>query len=481
MVFSAMIFLFCFLPLTLFIYFIVAPKFRNGWLLFMSLIFYFLGEHKYIVLMLISIIINYSCGIFIHVVRNRSIYIRRVALAFSITLNLGVLFWFKYLDFGIDIFNSLFSSSIPLKNIALPIGISFFTFQGMTYIMDLYRGNVNVQKNPLKVALYISLFPQLIAGPIVRYKDIASQIESRAITLDKFHLGVSRFIVGLGKKTIIANNVAVIADNIFNQPIGTFTASTAWLGVVAYTFQIYFDFSGYSDMAIGLGHMFGFDFLENFNYPYISSSIREFWRRWHISLSSFFRDYLYIPLGGNRRGNVYVNLILVFFATGLWHGAGLHYIAWGLWHGFFIIIETILRRRPAAAAFLKRIRNPVTLLLARIYTLLVVVFGWVIFRSDGLTYAVRYMKQMVLFESGTNVKVSALFYLDSYNTFVLIIAALFSFPLAHALRTLFRDRIFRGRQNAYGALRLVCLAALLFWSAVSVISQGYNPFIYFRF
>jgi alginate O-acetyltransferase complex protein AlgI len=368
-----------------------------------------------------------------------------------------------------------------MREIALPIGISFFTFQGLTYIVDLYRGVVKPQKNPIKFGLYIALFPPLIAGPIVRYADVAEMIDGRKESVPQFAEGISRFVCGLAKKVLIANSVALICDPIFYAPVDTHSAATLWIGALAYTLQIYFDFSGYSDMAIGLGLMFGFRFRENFDHPYASFSIREFWRRWHISLSSFFRDYLYIPLGGNRRGNVYINLIIVFFATGLWHGAGMTFVVWGLWHGLFIVIENILRRNPGAANFLKKIRNPFTLLLSRIYTLLVVVLGWVLFRSDSFSYAANYIKGMLLFRSGTDMQVNAWFYLDSYNILVLALGIVFSFPLAGALRTLFQEHILNGKPNVYQILRIVCLMALLFWSVVKVIDQGYNPFIYFRF
>jgi alginate O-acetyltransferase complex protein AlgI len=436
---------------------------------------FFWGEHKYIVLMLASITINYGCGIFIHVARNRGKYVRRAVLALSVALNLGVLFWYKYLDFAICIVNSAFNEAIPLKNIALPIGISFFTFQGMTYIIDLYRGVVSVQKNPLKVALYISLFPQLIAGPIVRYKDVASQIDSRIVTLDKFYLGVTRFIVGLGKKTIIANNLALIADNVFNQPIGSFPASTAWLGVISYAFQIYFDFSGYSDMAIGLGRLFGFDFLENFNYPYISSSIREFWRRWHISLSAFFRDYLYIPLGGSKKGNVYVHLIIVFLATGLWHGASVNFVLWGLWHGLFKMIERLCAERLRIVGRGGAVQE----ILRHFYAALVVLLGWVFFRSANISYAVSYIKVMLGLWANFNIKVSAWFYINPFRLLILFLALVFSAPVAPWLKKMIDEKFPNNVAIASLRAALFCLVFLV--SCVMIMNSNYNPFIYFRF
>lgn len=481
MVFSSVIFLFTFLPIVLLVYYIVPGRTaKNIVLLLASLFFYFWGEDKLIVILIASIIINYGSGILIE--KTRSLRGNgKPALAIGIILNLVLLGYFKYLDFVIGLINSTVHTDIALRNIVLPIGISFFTFQGITYIVDLYREKVATQKNILKFGLYIALFPPLIAGPIVRYEHVSDMIDGRKESTSQFAEGISRFVCGLAKKVIIANSVAIICDAIFIAPVDTHSAATLWIGALAYTLQIYFDFSGYSDMAIGLGLMFGFRFHENFDHPYASISIRDFWRRWHISLSTFFRDYLYIPLGGNRRGCVYLNLIIVFLATGLWHGAGMTFVAWGLWHGIFIVIENIIRRTSATAKLLETIRNPVMILLSRVYTILVVVIGWVIFRSNDLSYAKEYLRGMLLLESGTDIKVSALFYLDNYNIFVIIIGALFSFPLANTLRTLFKDRILEKKQNAYATLRIVCLTALLFWATVKVINQGYNPFIYFRF
>ncbi|MDR0875284.1 MAG: MBOAT family protein [Clostridiales Family XIII bacterium] len=461
-------------------YILPGRKAKNIVLLLSSLFFYFWGEDKLIVILLCSILINYGSGFAIEKTRSGALG-GKPALAIGIILNLALLGYFKYFDFAAGLLNATIHTDITLRNIVLPIGISFFTFQGITYIVDLYRGKVAPQKNLLKFGLYIALFPPLIAGPIVRYADVSEMIDDRHESAAMFAEGISRFVCGLAKKVLIANSVALICDPIFLAPVDTHSAATLWIGAFAYTLQIYFDFSGYSDMAIGLGLLFGFRFRENFEHPYTSLSIREFWRRWHISLSSFFRDYLYIPLGGSRTGNVYINLIIVFFATGLWHGAGLTFIVWGLWHGLFIVIENILRRRSAATALLSKIRNPFTLLLARIYTLLVVVLGWVIFRSESLAYAANYLRGMLLLESGTDMKVSVFYYLDHYNILVLILGAAFSFPLASALRKFFRNRLLEDRPNFYAALRVLCLAALLFWSAVKVIDQGYNPFIYFRF
>lgn len=317
MVFSSTIFLFIFLPLILAGYFLIKENYRNIFLLLASLGFYAWGEPKFVFVMLISILINYTAGLSIYYSKkHHNKWGNRIILFVGVMGNLIPLFYFKYFDFFISSVNGITGLNLPLKNIILPIGISFFTFQGMSYILDLYMDKVEVQKKFINMALYVSLFPQLIAGPIVRYEDVNEQIEYRVCTIDKFVIGIRRFVMGLAKKAIIANNVGLVADQIFNNNPTENSVAIAWLGIICYTMQIYFDFSGYSDMAIGLGKMFGFDFLENFNYPYISTSITEFWRRWHISLSSWFRDYVYIPLGGNRSGNVYFNLLVVFLVTG---------------------------------------------------------------------------------------------------------------------------------------------------------------------
>ena len=473
--------MFIFLPLVLLVYYVLPGRTaKNIVLVIASLLFYIWGEYEMFVVLIVSVVINYLCGLLIHYTKNFR-FGGKPALALGIALNLGMLGYFKYFDFVIKILNSSLLTKIPLQNIVLPVGISFFTFQGLTYIIDLYRGKFPPQKNPLKLCLYVMKFPALTAGPIVRYGDMEAMIDGRRESVSLFTEGVSRFICGLAKKVLIANTVAVVCDAIFMAPVDAHSAAALWIGAVAYTLQIYFDFSGYSDMAIGLGLMFGFRFKENFDHPYSSCSIREFWRRWHISLSSFFRDYLYIPLGGNKRGIVYVNLIIVFFATGLWHGANYTFIVWGLWHGLFIIIENILRRNAGASAIIDRVKNLFTVLLARAYTLLVVVVGWVVFRSDSLSYAMEYIKRMLLFQPGLDIKVSSLFYLNNFNILVFVLAALFSFPLAGALRSLFRDRVLADRGAAYQTLRIACLAFLLFWSAVNLIDLGYNPFIYFRF
>ena len=390
MLFSSTLFLFLFLPLTLVAYLVVGRRLRNVLLLLASLFFYLWGENIYVLVMLSSITMNYIFGLLIdrNIKRGDS---GKLPMVLGVVANLGLLIFFKYTNFIVDNVNILLGTmgvaAINIEPIHLPIGISFFTFQAMSYIIDVYRKDSNVQKNPINLGLYIALFPQLIAGPIVRYHDIADQINRRKTRLLDVAAGSERFIFGLGKKVLIANPLALVADQIFALPVDQLSTGAAWIGVICYTLQIYFDFSGYSDMAIGLGRMFGFRFLENFNYPYISRSIREFWRRWHISLSSWFRDYLYIPMGGNRLGEKRTrrNLLIVFLLVGLWHGASWSFIVWGLIHGLFLIFE---RSRPGR--FIEKMPTPLQL----VYTLLVVMNAWVFFRVEKLSDALDYLAVM---------------------------------------------------------------------------------------
>lgn len=473
MVFSSSIFLFVFLPIVLAGYYLINPRFRNVFLLISSLLFYAWGEPKFVLVMLASILINYTSAILIAKTNNLP---KKLFLALGIVLNLAILFSFKYLDFAINTVNDVFSTDLALYKIALPIGISFFTFQGLTYIIDLYRGVVDVQKNPIKVALYISLFPQLIAGPIVRYKDVNEQINSREHSSDLFYSGVARFSMGLAKKVIIANEMGRIADMIFANPVSEITPLIAWIGILAYAFQIYFDFSGYSDMAIGLGRMFGFKFLENFNYPYIAKSITDFWRRWHISLSTFFRDYVYIPLGGNRTGNIYFNLIVVFFLTGLWHGAAWNFVVWGLWHGMFLMIEKFLFKQKTSFG-----------IFGYAYTFLVVILGWVFFRSPDLSYALDFIAMMFGFEQTKALYYYASYYVDSYAIFVFALSFVLSWGLFNPACDSFQatklklQAFFNQAPKAKEAILGVMLLLLFVYSGMGVMEESYNPFIYFRF
>lgn len=468
MVFSSTIFLFMFLPATLLGYYLIRHELRNVFLLLMSLLFYAAGEPKFVFVMLLSIVANYLLGLLIWYSKNKTIWFQRVFLILSLFVNLGILFYYKYYDFAIGNINSLFGSEVSLRHIVLPIGISFFTFQGMSYVLDVYLGKSEVQKNPINVALYIALFPQLIAGPIVRYSDINKEIASRRENINDFASGVQRFTVGLAKKVILSNNFALLADYAFNMPSEELEIGLAWLGALAYTFQIYFDFSGYSDMAIGLGRMFGFHFLENFNYPYIAQSVTNFWRRWHISLSSWFRDYVYIPLGGNRTGNVYLHLLTVFFLTGLWHGASWNFVVWGLWHGMFLIVERLARNRNITVSLPSAVKW--------LYTMLVVVIGWVFFRAENLSAAVSYLQSMFVLNSIAGQM--TMYALQDYGvTFILGIICML--PILHKYKV-WREKSDLHQRASYILEPLLCGILLLLGIAFTV-SSAYNPFIYFNF
>jgi len=500
MLFSSTIFLFLFLPVVLALYFSVRPGLRNGLLLVASLFFYAWGEKLVASLMLVSIAGNWAFGLWVGAALTKGRGKGVVALA--TVFNLGLLVAFKYADWLWNILRTallelgLAASQLPplaafiapgsawhdlLVNarggIRLPIGISFFTFQAFSYVLDVYRRDAIVQRNPLHVALYVSLFPQLIAGPIVRYKDVAAQIVHRVVTREGFAYGVRRFAIGLGKKVLIANTVARCADAIFAIPAGELTAPVSWLGLICYSLQIYFDFSGYSDMAIGLGHMFGFKFLENFAHPYISKSITEFWRRWHISLSTWFRDYLYIPLGGNRvsRGRTYFNLLLVFFLCGLWHGAAFNFVVWGLWHGMFLVIERI---------GLARILERQTPLLRHLYVLPVVMVGWVFFRAPDLSYALSYLGAMAGLQPGAPLAWHVDLWLDPVLVAALLAGIIGSVPWVPVLAAWHADLESRGRRALGITLELGATAALaivFFASTLELAAGSYNPFIYFRF
>lgn len=472
MVFSSITFLFFFLPFVLLVYFIMPNHmWKNVFFTICSFLFYAWDTPAFLLLMCTSIVINYVGGVLLQALRNK-ILLRKLWFILIIMINLGLLFYFKYFNFAISTVNSLFSSSFPLQEIILPIGISFFTFQGMSYVIDLYRNEISVQKNPLYVALYISMFPQLIAGPIVRYKDVNFQIENRSVTLDSFAEGMRRFVIGLSKKVIIANDLGQVADSIINGNLFQTSASVAWFGAICYTMQIFFDFSGYSDMAIGLGKMFGFTFMENFNYPYISRSITEFWRRWHISLSSFFKDYLYIPLGGNRKGNVYVNLLVVFICTGLWHGASFNFLFWGLWHGLFILLEKALTRK----------KKPVKIhfIIKYGYTCLVIIIGWIIFRIEDLSALCQYLKVMFGAYIPNFTRYGLFYYCNVKTLIVLLIAVLISLGLYPYLKEKLQKKInisLLAQTIAKNSGILVLLMISIIW----LLNSTYNPFIYFRF
>ncbi|XOF35153.1 MAG: MBOAT family O-acyltransferase [Candidatus Electrothrix sp. YB6] len=462
---------------------------RNIVLLLASLFFYAWGETVYVLLMLCSILVNYSFGLLIDRARQQE-KTGKAALGTAVTINLLLLGFFKYADFLVANLNTvlrhLHLDPLGLPQVHLPIGISFFTFQAMSYVIDLYRGESKVQKNPINIALYISLFPQLIAGPIVRYHDVARQIISRRTTVEDLASGIRRFIIGLGKKVLIANVLGRTADYLFSLPPDKLPASLAWLGALSYTLQIYFDFSGYSDMAIGLGRMFGFHFPENFNYPYISSSIREFWRRWHISLSTWFRDYLYIPLGGSRgsAGRTYFNLLVVFLLCGLWHGASWTFAVWGLYHGLFLVLE---RTRPAAR-FLEKLPRPVH----HLYALSVIIFGWVIFRAENFSAALAYLQAMCT--PGRAPIYNSQIFLLINNEFKLTLVAgiLGSLPLLQSIakkigkHTSSAESTRREPADPLGGVvmatvQIAGLSFILLYSIAGIMGGSYNPFLYFRF
>ena len=469
MLFSSMTFVFIFLPIVLLLYLITKKELHNPILLAASIIFYAWGEPKYLSIMLLTIIINYFGAILIE---DKPKY-KKLSLILTIVLNLGFLVYFKYFNFLISNINDLFHSHIGMLNLIMPIGISFYTFQAMSYIIDTYKGEVKAQRDIYKLALYICLFPQLIAGPIIKYHDISEQIESREVNFDKVNLGVKRFIIGLSKKMLIANTMGLLADKIFLQNPHNFSHTVAWLGSIAYTFQIYFDFSGYSDMAIGLGLIFGFKFMENFNYPYISKSLTEFWHRWHISLSTWFKRYVYIPIGGNKHGKKQTirNLLIVFLLTGIWHGAQWTFIVWGLWHGLFIIIEKIFNIKE----FESRPHCLIINILMHTYCLLVVIIGWVIFRAEDLKYAYDYIRNMfgIIHLHEYEFVYALHHYFDKLTVITFIAAILCIIPIFKNI-TETKNKYLRIAINAW-------LLLLFFLSTITIASNTYNPFIYFRF
>ena len=480
MVFSSPIFLFVFLPLTLGLYYLLPRKAKNGFLLAASLVFYAWGELFFVLVMLASISFNYVFGRLIGSATGAGH--RKIALAAGIAANLGLLAYFKYANFIVENLGQagLLDAS-GWTTVHLPLGISFFTFQAMSYLVDVYRGENQAQRSLVNVALYIALFPQLIAGPIVRYHDIASQIRDRVISLLLINSGIQRFIYGLAKKVLIANPLGLVADQVFAISGGDLSTGTAWLGLVCYTLQIYFDFSGYSDMAIGLGRMLGFRFLENFNYPYISRSIKEFWRRWHISLSSWFRDYLYIPLGGNKKGRLrtYQNLLIVFCLCGLWHGASWTFLVWGLFHGVFLILE-----RTRFGAVLERLPHPAR----HAYTLLVVMAGWVFFRTENMGEAMQFFSALAGQSVASGDAHALSQYLDVKVAFLVILGAVLATPLSAKINAALigaarnGDLVFAGpKAAAYSLGNVVVLVSLFLLVLTAIASNAYNPFIYFRF
>jgi len=461
MVFSSITFLFYFLPIVLGIYYIVPNKIKNIVLLLASMFFYFYGEPKYVAIMVISIVVTYLFGILIDKYKKHS----KLFLILSICASAGILVYFKYINFIIENINLWLTNKIDFIYVVLPIGISFYTFQLISYTIDVYRGEAKVQKNILKLAMYISLFPQLIAGPIVRYTTVEEQIENREYSFEKFALGVRRFIIGLGKKVLIANVLGELT-NLFLSSNET-SILFYWMYGIANMLQIYFDFSGYSDMAIGLGKMFGFDFLENFNYPYIATSVTDFWRRWHISLSSWFRDYIYIPLGGNRVSKLkwFRNILVVWILTGLWHGAAWNFIFWGVYFGILLILEKV---------FLDKYLQKLPKIFSRIYVLLIVMISFIIFSGESVTQIMQNIGGLVGITDIQLISQESLYYFKSYFM-VLVIAIIASTPI---LKNIFNSEKMHKITNVLEPLYLL----LIFVICTSYIIDGsFNPFLYFRF
>jgi len=482
MLFSESTFLFFFLPAVLLLYFGLGARFQDLVLLAFSLLFYAWGEHGYVLVLLASIALNWRCALAIPAAGSpRS---RKRVLIFAIAGNLLLLVGFKYTNFLIDNLNALLGalslSPSRVGKVHLPIGISFFAFQGMSYVVDVYRGTCPPQPSIIKMAMYKSFFPQLIAGPIVRYVDVKAQIESRSVALDDMAQGIQRFILGLGKKMIIDNIVARPTDQIFALPPGQLSGELAWIAVVGYALQIYFDFSAYSDMAIGLGRMFGFRFLENFNYPYVATSVTDFWRRWHISLSSWFRDYLYIPLGGSRVSPArrYLNLLIVFMLCGLWHGASWNFVIWGLFHGTFLVVERLVG--------LKTVGPNVSVprrVLRHAYLVTVVLVGWVFFRADTLSYALALLRAMAGLAQPTTAVPGIRMFVDASVVIAAALGVLGSAPVLPYLGRKLAPAA-ESRRPPHAAIELARLLGLVgvLTSSVALIAAGsYSPFIYFRF
>ncbi len=473
MVFSSLTFLLVFLPVALVLYYAAPGRFKNPVLFLCSLWFYAWGEPVYVGLMLFSTVLDFSCGRYVE--KHRGTKKAKIGLIVSIMVNLGLLCFFKYSDFLIEIVNECFGCSFLRHELPLPIGISFYTFQTMSYTIDVYRNDTKAQKNIISFGAYVTLFPQLIAGPIVRYRTIAKQIDDRQHSFDSFGEGAKRFVCGLGKKVLLANNIGQLWDGINSLETGKMSVLMAWLGIMAYAFQIYFDFSGYSDMAIGLGKMFGFDFPENFNYPYISRSVTEFWRRWHISLGSWFRDYVYIPLGGNKKGKLrwLLNIGIVWMLTGLWHGAGWNFILWGVFYGILLAFEKV---------FLLDKLDKIPKIAAWLYTFFAVVMGWVLFAFEDMGDMVGFVK--CLFGVGVPlVNTAALFRLVSYAP-LLFICSVAVTPVGHIFYGWLCERKMMGGSVGEGiktVLEMVGITVVTVLAVACLISGSYNPFLYFRF
>ena len=473
MVFSSLLFLFRFLPAVLFLYYIVPPRFRNLVLFLVSLVFYAWGEPVYVLLMLVSILTSYIGGLGVHHFRKKGKdKAAAVFLVLAVAAGLSFLIVFKYAGFLADTVRDLTGTRPAVPELALPIGISFYTFQTISYIIDVWRGDAKVQKNVISYGAYVTMFPQLIAGPIVTYRTIDDQLRSRKETSQEFALGVNRFIIGLGKKVLLANNAGALWDRIKIQETSSLAPANAWLGVLAFTFQIYFDFSAYSDMAIGLGHMFGFSFLENFDYPYLSRSLTEFWRRWHISLGTWFRDYVYIPLGGSRKGlpRTLLNLTAVWLLTGIWHGAAWNFLFWGLYYLVLLIIEKL---------FLGRLIEKLPRFLQHIYCMIFVTFGWFLFSWGDVPSGTSFL--LCLFgRTGTRFWDRQTLYLLYNNAVLLLLLAIGSTKPPKLLAGSVLDALNR-HETVQIVMRCVFYAVIFLLSIAYLVDATYNPFLYFRF
>lgn len=472
MAFSSMTFLCVFLPVVFLLYFLIpSTKLKNFFLIVVSLLFYAYGESVYVFLMIACALWNYGIAGFFPRCKPKA---KRLLLALALVLDLGMLGIYKYAGMIVETFDQVTGLAVPVPQIALPIGISFFTFQAISYVADVYRGKVKAEKNFAKILLYISFFPQLIAGPIIQYSDIAEEIDHREVTVTKICEGLRRFIVGLSKKVLISNTMGAAADYVFGLEASLVSMPAAWLGAIAYMMQIYFDFSGYSDMAIGLGRIFGFHFLENFRYPYAASSIQDFWRKWHISLTNWFRDYLYIPLGGNRRGTVrtWLNRLFVFFCTGLWHGANWTFVLWGLFHGAFQSLETFFPKLTKKMGLFRHL-----------YVLLVVCTGFVIFRADTIAQAGWMLGAMFTkFEWSTELAAATAVLYNKLFFFMLLVAAVSALPLKEWLHAWAVKKEAEGRSFIlWRRLSYAGSIVLLVICMMSLAGGTYNPFIYFRF
>lgn len=466
MVFSSIVFLYIFLPIMLLLYFIVPSKFKNAIMILASLVFFAWGEIRYIFIMLVLAVMDFVCGKQITKYQNNKKK-KILFLMINVVVNLGILFFFKYADFIITNINNLTGLSIPLLNIPLPIGVSFNTFQSLSYIIDVYRGTVKCEKSFYNYLTYTTLFPQIIAGPIVRYETVDEELETKNISMDNFSAGMKRFIIGLGKKVLIANSVGALWNTIEVGNYSELSMLFAWIGIIAFALQIYFDFSGYSDMAIGLAQIFGMKFDENFNYPYISKSITEFWRRWHITLSSWFRDYVYIPLGGNRRGLAIQirNILIVWFLTGAWHGASWNFILWGVYFGVILILEKL---------FLLKVLEKLPNIIRHIYAIVIILVSWAIFAFEDLAKVGEYIKAM--FINSNLWDNEALYYLQNYWVLILI-GAICSIPLWKKLK----EKIDSKNSKGLEFITSLGYVAILILSTASLVTNSFNPFLYFRF